>query len=269
MITLLVALSAGFGGFAASHWGADVGIGWSIAIGVLVFVALQASVGVFVQRRVKADMERVQSVLMAGQKRLQQKMQRWQMRPPGSVQMMQREMMEDTKVFVREAIAETSSLEKYRLWVPMMDRQIATARIQLSWMIKDFKTVDALMPKALLVDPMMCCIKMARLQMLDAPVDGIRKVYRKGVRRVRYNGNVLLAATMSWIELARGDVDAAFKTLTEALKKSDNETLRRNHELLMNNRPAHFSNSGIGDQWYSLLLEEPRMHAQRQRSVYR
>ena len=269
MITLLVALSAGFGGFAASYWGADVGIGWSIAIGVLVFVALQASVGVFVQRRVKADMERVQSVLMAGQKRLQQKMQRWQMRPPGSVQMMQREMMEDTKVFVREAIAETSSLEKYRLWVPMMDRQIATARIQLSWMIKDFKTVDALMPKALLVDPMMCCIKMARLQMLDAPVDGIRKVYRKGVRRVRYNGNVLLAATMSWIELARGDVDAAFKTLTEALKKSDNETLRRNHELLMNNRPAHFSNSGIGDQWYSLLLEEPRMHAQRQRSVYR
>ena len=269
MITLAIALSAGFGGFAASYWGADFGIGWSITIGIIVFAALQAAVGVFVQRRVKADMERVQSILLAGQKRLQQKMQRWQLRPPGSVQTMQREMFEDTRLFVREALAQTSSLEKYRLWVPMMDRQIATARIQLCWMIKEFKTVDELMPKALLVDPMMCCIKMARQQMLDASVDEIRKVYRKGVRRVRYNGNVLLAATMSWIELKRGDVDAAFKTLTEALKKSDNETLKRNHECLMNNRPAHFSNSGIGDQWYSLMLEEPRIHAPRQRSVYR
>ena len=269
MITLAIALSAGFGGFAAAYWGADIGIGWSITIGVVVFAALQATLGVLVQRRVKADMERVQSVLLAGQKRLQQKMQRWQLRPPGSVQTMQREMFEDTKLFVREALAQTSALEKYRLWMPMMDRQIATARIQLCWMIKDFKTVDELMPKALLIDPMMCCIKMARQQMLDAPVDEIRKVYRKGVRRVRYNGNVLLAATMSWIELKRGDVDAAFKTLTEALKKSDNETLKRNHECLMNNRTAHFSNSGIGDQWYSLMLEEPRMHMPRQRSVYR
>ena len=178
-------------------------------------------------------------------------------------------MFEDTKTFVKEAIAQTAALEKYRLWVPMMDRQIATARLQLGWMIKDFKSVDELMPKALLVDPMMCCIKMARMQMLGSPLDDIRKVDAKGARRVRYNGNVLLAATMSWIELNRGDADAAFKTLTEALKKSDNETLKRNHECLMNNRPAHFSNSGIGDQWYSLLLEEPRMHMQRQRSVYR
>ena len=74
---------------------------------------------------------------------------------------------------------------------------------------------------------------------------------------------------MSWMQVQRGDADGAFKTLTEALKKSDNETLKRNHECLMNNRIAHFSNSGIGDQWYSLLLEEPRVHTQRQRSVYR
>ena len=37
----------------------------------------------------------------------------------------------------------------------------------------------------------------------------------------------------------------------------------------MNNRVGHFSNSGLGDQWYSLLLEEPKVHVQRQRSVYR
>lgn len=269
MVTLLIAIVVGFGGFSASYWGADIGVGWSICLGVVSFGVFQAAVGLFVQKRVKAEMERVQTILVEGQKRLQQKMQRWQLRPPGSMQAAQKEIFEDTKIFVKEALAATSSLEKYRLWVPMMNRQIATARIQLSWMIKDFNTVDELMPHALLLDPMMCCIKMARMQMRSEDVAEIRKVYRKGIRRVRYNGNVLLAATMSWIELNRGDSDAAFKTLTEALKNSDNETLKRNHECLMNNRPAHFSNSGIGDQWYSLLLEEPRMRMQRQRSVYR
>ena len=86
---------------------------------------------------------------------------------------------------------------------------------------------------------------------------------------MRYNGNVLLAAAMSWMQVKRGDTDGAFKTLTEALKKSDNATLKQNHEILMNNRVAHFSNAGIGDQWYSLLLEEPKVRMQRQRSVYR
>ena len=269
MITLFIALAVGFGGFAAPYWGADASVGWGIFFGIASFVVFQLVVGLLIQKRVKADMEKVQGILMDGQKRLQQKMQRWQMRPPGSVQAAQREIFEDTKSFVKDALAQTSALEKYRLWVPMMDRQIATARLQLRWMIKDFKAVDELMPKVLLVDPTMCCIKMARMQMLGKPLADIRKVYAKGVRRVRYNGNVLLAATMSWIELARGDADAAFKTLTEALKKSDNETLKRNHECLMNNRPAHFSNSGIGDQWYSLLLEEPRVRTQRQHSVYR
>ena len=105
--------------------------------------------------------------------------------------------------------------------------------------------------------------------MKDEPMSDIAKVYRKGVARVRYNGNVLLAAAMSWMQVQKGDADGAFKTLTEALKKSDDATLKQNHEQLMNNRIAHFSNSGLGDQWYSLLLEEPRVHVQRQRSVYR
>ena len=99
--------------------------------------------------------------------------------------------------------------------------------------------------------------------------DAIEKVYKKAAGRVKYNGNVLLAATWSWILVERNEIDRAFKALTEALKKSDNETLKRNHEQLMNNRVAHFSNSGLGDQWYSLFLEEPRVHMQRQRSMYR
>ena len=269
MLTLIIALAVAGGGFAAAYYAGDWGLGWSISAGVASFGVFQGVFGFQIQKRVKRDMEAVQGILLAGQKKLQQKMQRWQMRPPGSLQAAQKEIFEDTKVFVKEALAQTETLRKYRLWVPMMDRQIATAQTQLSWMIKDFKTVDRLMPKVLCVDPTMSAIKMARMYMLERPLADIQKVYRKGAGRARYNGNVLLAAAMSWMQVQRGDADGAFKTLTEALKKSDNETLKRNHEQLMNNRVAHFSNSGLGDQWYSLFLEEPKIRAQHQRSVYR
>ena len=269
MATLLIALAVGGGAFSAAFFAADWGWGWSVTSGIASFLAVQGTVGFIVQKRVKREMESVQSILADGQKRLQQKMQRWQLRPPGSIQAAQREIESDTKVFVRQALDLTKSLEKFRPWIPLMGRQIATARLQLSWMIKDFKTVDALMPQAIFMDPSMSAIRIARMYMKDEPMDEIAKTYRKGVARVRYNGNVLLAAAMSWMQVQKGDADGAFKTLTEALKKSDNETLKRNHELLMNNRVAHFSNSGLGDQWYSLLLEEPRVRQQRQRSVYR
>lgn len=269
MITLTIAIAAGCGAFAAARWPADLGTGWSIFIGVLAFGTVQLAVGLLLQRKVKREMERVQAILVGGQKKLQQKMSRWQMRPPGSIQAAQKEIADDTKAFVAEALAATGALEKYKLWIPMMERQIATARLQLSWMVKDFKTVDKLMPKAICIDPVMRCMKMARMQMLGEPVAEIEKIYKKGVARARYNENTLLAAAMSWIQLKRGDTDGAFKTLTEALKKSDDATLKHNHECLMNNRPAQFTNAGLGDQWYSLLLEEPKIKHQRQRPIYR
>ena len=269
MLTFIIALAAGAGGFAVAHHAADAGVGWSVFFGVLSFGVFQAVSGILIQKRVKRAMEGVQRILASGQTRLQEKMRRWQLRPPGSLQAAQKEIADDTRVFVKEALAETETLRRFRLWVPMMDRQIATAKVQLSWMIKDFKAVDALMPKVLLVDPMMVAIKIARMYMTGGDMKAMEKLYRKGVGRVRYNGNVLLAAEWSWIQVQKGDADGAFKTLTDALKKSDDATLKRNHECLMNNRVAHFSNSGIGDQWYSLLLEEPKVRMQRQRGAFR
>ena len=269
MITFITAVVFGGGSFYSAHYLADIGIVWSIVLAVVAFGAFQFVVGRIIQKRVQADMDAVQRILLEGQKGLQLKMQRWQMRPPGSIQAAQREIAEDTRVFVKEALAQTDTLTKYRLFVPMMSRQIATAKLQLAWMIKDFKLVDELMPKALFLDPTMTAIKMARMYMLEADMADIAKVYEKGARRLRYNQNVLLAAAWSWMQVRKGDADGAFKTLTAALKSSDNQTLKQNHEHLMNNRVSHFNNSGLGDQWYSLLLEEPKVKMQRQRPVYR
>ena len=110
---------------------------------------------------------------------------------------------------------------------------------------------------------------LARLYMKNASTEEIEKLYVKYSRRQRYNQGVLTAACWSWILVRRNEIDRAFKALTEALKNSDDATLKRNHEELANNRIANFNNSGLGDRWYALQLEEPKVHTQRPRSVYR
>lgn len=251
-------------------WFTDTtGYGWSVFFGVLTFGVGQLGAGFFVQKKVKAAMTAVQAILVAGQKQQQSKVARWQMRPPSSIQAAQAELFRDQKVFVKEALAETEKLHKFDLWVPLMARQIATAQFQLHWMMKEFDEVDRLMDKAMFLDPTMSAMKLARMQMLEKPLEEIEKVYLKASRRLRYNQNVMLAATWSWIQLKRNDVDGAFKTLTRALEKSDNAVLKANREQLANNRVAHFSNAGLGEQWYALMLEEPKYNQPRQRMQWR
>ena len=269
MITMIIALAVSCGVYCALNFAADWSVLWSAISAVGVFMAFQILFGIIIRKKIMAEMQKVQLILAEGQKKVQAKVQRWQMRPPGSIQAAQKEIADDMRIFVKMALAETENLSKFRLFVPMIDRQKATAQFQLNWMIKEFSKCDALMPKVLMADPTLVAIKMARMYMLKKPLEEITQVYTKGVRRLRYNQNVLLAACYSWILMKSEKVDEAFKALTEALKSSDNPTLKANHELLMNNRSAHFSNSGLGDQWYQLHLEEPKVKMQRQRSIYR
>ena len=269
MFSFLIAVSAGVLAGLGLFFGGVCGIGWSIGLGFIAFIVAQVIVGRIVHKRVKAAMDAVQGVLMEGQKRLQAKMARWQMRPPGSIQAAQAEIARDQREFVLKALEQTEVLHKFDNWVPMMRRQIATAQFQLYWMIKDFKKVDELMSKALFLDPTTNAMKLARMYMTDKPVEEMAKVYEKATRRLRYNQNVLIAAAWSWILIQRKDVDGAFKALNAALEKSDNETLKTNRDHLANNRVAHFSNTALGDQWYALLLEEPRIHQQRARPQWR
>lgn len=276
MITLLIALAVGIGGFVVSHFAGGVGVGWSVFIGIVGFLATQGGVSYYFIKRIKADMNAVQGIMAAAQKGVEAKTRQWMIRPPGSVQEAQRIIQTEMNAAARKALVETGKIIKYKPWVLMVGRQVATAQFHLNWLLKDFKAVDELMPKALFLDPASAAMKMARMQMLSAPLEEIEKVYRKAVARVQYNGNVLPAACWSWILVRRSEsevdkakkdefIDRAFKALGEALKKSDNETLKRNHEALMNNRIPQFNNSGIGDQWYALHLEEPKIRTHRRR----
>ena len=71
MITLLLAIAVGGGSCAAAHCAADFGVGWSVFFGILGFGVFQGVVGFMIQKRVKRDMEKVQLILVNGQKQLQ------------------------------------------------------------------------------------------------------------------------------------------------------------------------------------------------------
>ena len=269
MITLTIAIAVGLATGLGCYFGGVAGYGWSSFFGVLGFGACQFGLGFHFQRKVKAGMEAVQRILANGQKQLQAKTQRWQMKPPGSLQAAQLEIERDQKAFVKAALDAVEQLHRFDPWVPMMRRQIATAQFQLHWMTKNWKKVDELLPKALFLEPVASSMKLARYQMQGRPVDEMEKVYAKATHRLRYNQNALLAGTWSWILVKRGETDRAFKALNAALKNSDNETLKANRDALANNRLQHFSNSGLGDQWYALHLEEPRMRQPRRRMQWK
>lgn len=246
-----------------------LGPGWSVFFGVLAFIAVNVAIGVRMKKRMGVVMADVQGAMAEGQKQMQAKLAMWRIRPPSSVQAAEAELARDRKAAVKAALEKTAALEPFRRWIPMMGRQIATMQFQLYWMIPDFAKVDELMPRAIFMDPAMAAMKIARMYMRDEPGAAIKKVYDKAAARLRYNQNVLLAATYSWILVKRNEIDEAHRVLVRALEKSDNQFLKANRDVLANNRVAHFNNSGLGEQWYALQLEEPKRHAPRQRMQWK
>ena len=263
---LTVILNAGFGVLVLLAFGLSGGAnwGWSVFWGVVAFAAAQVAAGFLIQRRVKAGMAGVQKILEDGQKRLQAKVNQWQTRPPGSLKQAQLEIEREQRVFVERALEASKEMERFNRWAPLMGRQLATMRLQLYWMLKDFKRVDELMPKVLVMDPMMAAIKLARMHMLGEKT-GMAAFFTKQTRRLRYGQGALLNALYAWILVQNQDLDGAHKVLIEACEKMENETLKRNREHLANNRVGHFSNAGMGDEWYALHLEQPKVKMQRQR----
>jgi hypothetical protein len=253
-----VLVLAAFGLTGAANWG------WSVFWGVLAFVAGQVGAGFFVQKRVKAGMGGIETILKDGQKRLQAKVNQWQTRPPGSLKQAQAEMERDQRLFVERALEASKELERFNRWSPLMGRQLATMRLQLYWMLKDFKKVDELMPKALVMDPMMAAIKLARMHM-KGEAQGQEAFFKKQTRRLRYGQGALLYGLYSWILVQNRDLDGAHKVLIAACEKMESDALKKNREALANNRMEHFSNAGFGDEWYALHLEQPKVKMQRQR----
>jgi len=263
MWTVVLSALAGVCVALASNLAGDARWWWSVLWGLLTFAGFQAGVGWCLRRRVKRQMDALQAILAAGQKRLQQKVNQWQLRPPGSIKQAQQELERDQRQFIEQALAQTGAFARFYPWSPLLRRQVDTLRMQLHFQLKNFDEVDRLLPHCLFLEPMTAAMRMTRMYLRQE--QGIEKFFEKQARRLRYGQGAILYALYAWIALQRGDVDTAHKTMIRACAKMENETIKRNRDHLANNRPRQFSNAGLGEEWYALGLEEPRIKAQRQR----
>jgi BMFP domain-containing protein YqiC len=236
---------------------------WAAVWGALVFMAGQVALGLLLQRRVKRAMEAVQNVLLAGQKKLQQKINHWQQRPPGSLKQAQLELERDQRVFLEQALEASKGLEVYSRWTLMLDRQIATLRMQLYYQLKEFRKVDELLPRCMFMDPVTAAMKLARLHVRNETAEA-EKFFQKQTRKLRYGQGAILYALYAWMLVQRKEFEAAHKVLVRACEKMENAVIKANRDHLANNRGNQFSNAGLADEWYALGLEQPKVRTQRQ-----
>ncbi len=238
---------------------------WSILWAILIMVAGQFLMGMVLRRKMSAISDRVQGIMKAGQVRMQAKVQRWRVKPVSSQKAAEQELAKDRDAMIAEVQAVLKPLEKYRLWVPLLGRQLATMELQFAWQRRDFARVDTLLPRALLLEPFLMCVRLARMWQQDATTEEIRKVFTKMTRRARYGTTALVYSVFAWMLVKRGEVDEAYKVLLEADQKNEHPVIKANKDVLANNKIAHFTNVGFGEEWYALWLEEPKMRAKRMR----
>ena len=250
-----VALMLGLGLTDVSAWG------WAVFFGIISFMACNTIVGLLLKKRIKSLMDVMQGTLMTGQKQMQEKMNSWRFRPPGSPKQAQIEMQKMQHVAIEKALALSGAFEPYYKWVPLLKRQVATQRMQLHYQDRNFAEVDRLLPKCLFMDPVTMAMGLARKYANKDPK--LDEFFEKNVRKLRYGQGAVLYGLYAWIAVKRDNLDAAINVLLRATRKMENETLKRNIEVLQNNKPKQFSLAGLGDEWYALGLEEPRIKMQR------
>ena len=266
MFTLLisgilgVALMLGLGLTDVSKWG------WAILFGILLFLTCNTLAGLYFKKRIKAIADEMQGILMGLQKQAQAKANAWRFRPPGSPKQAQIEMQKMQHVAIEKALAQSKAFEPYYKWMPLLNRQIATQRMQLYYQDRNFAEVDRLIPKCLIMDAMTMSMVLARKYANKEPK--IDEFFEKNSKKLRYGQGAVFYGLYAWIAVQRGDTDAAMKILLKAAEKMENECIKRNIEVLANNKPKHFSLAGLGDEWYALGLEEPRIKMQRMQRPY-
>ncbi len=266
MLTLIfsgvlgVALMLGLSLTRISAWG------WSVLFGVLLFLTCNTVAGLYFKKRIKAIADEMQGTLLSLQKQVQAKTNAWRFRPPGSPKQAQIEMQRMQHSFIEKALTQSSAFEPYFKWVPLLRRQIATQRMQLHYQDRNFAEVDRLLPHCLFMDPISMAMGLARKYANKDPK--LDEFFERNARKLRYGQGAVFYGLYAWIAVKRGDLDAAINILLRAGKKMENETLKRNIEVLQNNKAKQFSLAGLGDEWYALGLEEPRIKMQRMPRPY-
>ncbi|MBR7121075.1 MAG: hypothetical protein IKC94_02405 [Lentisphaeria bacterium] len=255
---VVIALGAVTGYFSYEAWG----MGWGITCSVLAMILGWAVIGLTLRRFIGVRQMKIQEIMQDAQNKVNRQLEIFNRRPPSSMKAA-REILENLQFSaIRKSLAELEGYKKYYLWNAMLAKQVNAMKVQLYFQLREYDKVDGLLPKALLFDPQSIAIKMVRMyKNNDSKLD---KFFRLKCWRFKGENGAFLACVYAWIKLKQEKPEAALEALKNAAKSSDNQVLIENIDHLTNGKIKHFSNSGFGDNWYALALEEPKMKKQRQ-----
>ncbi|MDD5728722.1 MAG: hypothetical protein PHV59_09170 [Victivallales bacterium] len=264
MLTFIISLV--LAGIAAllSKFVLAYGTAWTVISALAAFTVCWIGAGLFIRRQINKVNNTIQEQMTEAQKKINRKLQLFQNRPGANAKSVQKTLEKDQNEALNDAIRETHRLDPYFKWNFLLEKQINTMRMMFYYQLKDFARVDELLPRCLFFDPRASAFKIARMYKRKTP--GIEKFFSRKVKRLKGENAALLYGLYSWILVKNGEIDKALTLLTKARKKIDHPTITENREKLANGKVKQFSNSGLGELWYSLHLEEPKI---KQKKVHR
>ena len=264
MFTLIIALAVAaiVGGISSLEYGTE----WTIVNTVAAFAVCWIGVGLFIRRQINKINGIIQNKMGEAQKKINRKLQMFQNRPGTNVKSVQKTLEKDQNEAIHEALQTTRKIDRYFKWNFLLKKQITTMRMMFYYQMKDFKKVDELLPGCMFLDPRASAFKMAR--MYKRKTEGIDKFFTSKSKRLKGENAALIYGLYSWILVKSDKADKALKLLTAARKKIDHPTIVENREKLANGKVKQFSNSGLGELWYSLYLEEPKVKQKKMRRKF-
>ena len=272
MLTLIIGAVAGFivAAICAVPNGLDWGWGWGILPGMLAVIAVHLGISLLIRRKIKQVNNKIQELMMEVRHKVELKQQQFMRRPVGSQKMMMDVLEKEQNNGILAAVEACDMFEPFFKWNFILKKQTNTMKMAFYYQLKDYEKVDQLLPKCLLMDSQSLAMKLARLYKKKDP--SLDKFFRKKCSRAKGENAVLLYSLYAWILVKQDRVADAIKTLVDARKKTDSEIITSNWEHLVNGRVKHFSNSGLGEIWYALNLEEmkaPKVKQQHQMRGFR
>lgn len=254
---LLAAVAAVAAGVLTFRMGEGGHWGYGLLAGLCAAVAVLIPINLWIRKRLTALFTGVQRELLASQERLRTKATALANRGQATQKVVAQLEQEQTEA-IRKAMAPLEEARKYRLWNPLAVTQANLMKGQLLYQIRDYDAARPLLEKALVVDPLILCMRMVLLWKKSPDnLDALEKLFRKNIGRFKYEKGTLAYATYSWILVRQNKLTEAVKLLDEAKGKTEDPVIAQNWEHLANRRQNRFSNAGLGEPWYALGLEQP------------
>lgn len=242
-------------------------LGWCIVLTLLAMMLVHVAVLLAMRLAAKRINAKIQTIMLEVQQKLQGMQNRMMRRPTGSVAQMRQALEREQNAGLDRIIASLDLFKPLCRWNFFMVKQVNTMRMMFLYQQRKFDEVDKLLPKCVFFDPQSMCMKMARMYKRKDPK--LDKFFRWKCSRLKADAAVLPVALYSWILVKENRIDDAIKVLNDAKAKTSNETLAHNREALQNGRVKQFSNAPLGEAWYALMLEEPKMQKVQQQMRYR